>query len=300
MDDVHPAGIRREIAADRAGACRREPERELPSRLVGGGARGIERHAGFDDHRVGGRIHFTHGVHAGQRKDDGIAFHRGLASDEAGVAALRHDGGAGLVTEREDGRDLLARLWPHDAAGAAFVEVARLAEIGSDVRRHFDDVGGADNGAQAREEVVGRRGRAGGRLDGHRGLLLWMFCSARETGDATPIRSRAPSPPRCRGRRCVRVSYCYRPTFRKVSTHSCPSSTCSGNPAIRQSGAPALRKQRGFGLSRPPDRKRLLLVRHGFWRAEPRPWLRLRRLGFVWLGVGHLRRRARSDWSGRP
>ena len=67
----------------------------------------FERCARVRRERVAGRIDGADRLHALQAQHEfGAGFERRLPADEAGVAALRHDGDALLVGELEDGADL--------------------------------------------------------------------------------------------------------------------------------------------------------------------------------------------------
>src|SRR5262245_38866992 len=105
------ASIGREIAADGAAAFRAERERK---QAAGGGCgllRPDENHARFTGHGVGGRIDLADAVEAPQREQD-LALVWRLAADKAGIAALRHDRGFGLVRKPESRCDLLDAAWP--------------------------------------------------------------------------------------------------------------------------------------------------------------------------------------------
>ena len=102
------AGIGREIAADGAAALGAERERKQAPGLGRGALRVGEDDAGLAGHGVGGGIDLADAVEPLERQHD-LAVVRGLAADQAGIAALRHDGRAGLVRELEDGGDFADR-----------------------------------------------------------------------------------------------------------------------------------------------------------------------------------------------
>ncbi len=123
------AGIGREVAADGAGPLRRQQLRIEPVHRGGGFPRPLQRHAGFAGHGVGDRIDLADAVEAIEREHD-LAVLRDLAADQAGIAALRHDRGRGLVGELEDGGDLADAARPQHHRGVAAEHVAHLQEIG--------------------------------------------------------------------------------------------------------------------------------------------------------------------------
>ena len=84
------AGIGREIAADGAGALRRQQLRIEPVDAGRRLARALQRDAGLAGHGVGDGIDLADAVEAVEREHD-LAVMRDLPADEAGVAALRHD-----------------------------------------------------------------------------------------------------------------------------------------------------------------------------------------------------------------
>ena len=140
------ARVGREVAADRAGSLRGERQRKQAVGALRGGLSLRERHAGLDDHRVGERIDLANAVHPPQREHDRrAAAVGGLAADEPGVAALRHDRRARRRAGADDGRDLRGRARANHRERAAMIEAARFAEIarhqvgiGENVRRRDD------------------------------------------------------------------------------------------------------------------------------------------------------------------
>ena len=68
------------------------------------------------------------------------AFVWDLAADKARIAALRNEFRAGLVAERDNGRDFGSRARTRDTQGFAFEEIARLDEIAGHVGLIGNDV----------------------------------------------------------------------------------------------------------------------------------------------------------------
>ena len=122
------AGIGREIAADGAGAFRRQQLRIEPvdfgRRLAGA----LQGDAGFHGDRVRGRVDLADAVEPVHREHDLVVM-RDLAADEAGIAALRHDRGLGLVGEFQDRRDFGDRARPQHHRRMAVEQVAHFEEI---------------------------------------------------------------------------------------------------------------------------------------------------------------------------
>ena len=123
------AGIGREIAADGAGALRRQQLRIEPVDFGGGLARPLQGHAGLAGDGVGDGIDLADAVEPVERQHE-LAVLRRLSADQAGIAALRHDGGPGLVCELEDGRDLGDRARPQHQRRMPVEHVAHFDEIG--------------------------------------------------------------------------------------------------------------------------------------------------------------------------
>ena len=69
-----------------------------------------EHEPGFDRHGVGGEVDVANMSHPLQRDHDLVtALEGNLSADQAGIAALRHDGRAASVGVLQDRRDLLRR-----------------------------------------------------------------------------------------------------------------------------------------------------------------------------------------------
>ena len=127
-DRCGAAGIGRQIAADGAAAFRGQQLRIEPVGLGRRFARALQRHAGLDRHGVRHRIDLADLVEAGERQHD-LAVQRNLPADQPSIAALRHDGGLGLVGELEDCRHFRDRSRPQYHRRLAAIEVAHLDQI---------------------------------------------------------------------------------------------------------------------------------------------------------------------------
>ena len=122
------AGIGREIAADGAGALRRQQQRIEPVDGLRGGARIHQRDAGFAGDGVRHRIDFPDLVEAVERQQD-LALMRDLTPDETRVPALRHDGDAVVVRELENPAHFIDRARPQHHRRGAAIDVAHLRDI---------------------------------------------------------------------------------------------------------------------------------------------------------------------------
>jgi hypothetical protein len=113
---VDAAGVGGKVAADLATALGGERKREEAACVFGGALHGGEHAARFDGGRVVQDIERADAVHAGEGKHDLAARARGhRAADEAGVAALRHDGDVLPRAKRHHLRHFLRRRRPHHA-----------------------------------------------------------------------------------------------------------------------------------------------------------------------------------------
>ena len=75
---------------------------------------------------------------------------RDLPADQAGIAALRHDRGLGLVGELDDRCDFRDRARPQHQRRVAFPQVAHLDQISLLHLRVGDRVFLADDGGETR------------------------------------------------------------------------------------------------------------------------------------------------------
>ena len=97
---------------------------------------------------------FAQGPHALKRKHDRPVLGRGdLAADEAGIAALRHDGRSRRAAKPDDGGDLRGRAGTDDAERAAPEKVARFGEISRHVGRLRQHIRGADDRPELVDET---------------------------------------------------------------------------------------------------------------------------------------------------
>jgi hypothetical protein len=131
---VDAARIRRDVAADRRAVACPEVDAVLPTGRARLGLHRGERRAGARGQLRGASVDRTDRVEAAQRQDD-LAAQWNRTSDEAGVAALRHDCDARCVACSYDTGDLLDVARPHDGRSAtpeASGPVGRVApgEIG--------------------------------------------------------------------------------------------------------------------------------------------------------------------------
>ncbi len=85
-------------------------QRKKPARRSAAASRALQHDAGFDGHRVRRRIDLADFCPCRFSDSTISPSMRHLAADQAGIAALRHDRGAGLVGQLEDLRNLLDRF----------------------------------------------------------------------------------------------------------------------------------------------------------------------------------------------
>ena len=166
------AGVGRKIAADGAASLRRQQLRIEPVDVGRGLAGALQGDAGLAGDGVGDRIDLADLVHAVERQHD-LAVVRDLSADQAGVAALRHDRGRGLVGDLEQLGNLPGRARPQHHRRVAGPQRAELDQIGRLLVLVGDGVLLADHGDQAGE----RRGGDGGDGFAHfihgTGVLPW-------------------------------------------------------------------------------------------------------------------------------
>ena len=162
------AGIGGEIAADGAGAFRRQRQRKQSAGLLRRFLHGKQRQARFHRHGHGGLIGLAHLVHALQGQNHfvlagffaGYRLTRNLAADQAGIAALGHDRRVSFGAELQNGGDFRGRAGADDAARLPVKEIARLRQISGHVACFTQHVALADDGGQAGQQRIG--GNSGG------------------------------------------------------------------------------------------------------------------------------------------
>ena len=88
----------------------------------------LQGNTGLTCHGVGGRVDFTDSIKARQRQHDLIVMRR-LAANQSGVAALRHDRGAGRIGELEKLCDLGDGTGTQHHRRAPAIEVAHFDEV---------------------------------------------------------------------------------------------------------------------------------------------------------------------------
>ena len=119
------------------------------SRSTSAGAllRDLQHHAGLAGHGVGGGIDLADLVQPPQR-DDHLAIVRGLAADQAGIAALRHQRDLVLAGELADRGHFRRRARPQHQRRAAVKQVALLGDVGRDIGGIGHRIFVADDGAK--------------------------------------------------------------------------------------------------------------------------------------------------------
>ena len=147
-----PAGVGRQIAADRAAAFGGQGQRKQEAGVGSGLLRSRQRDAGFGSEGGVGRIQRANALHARKRKYDFRAVRVwSRAPAHAGVAALGDDRDAMVGACGHDGRDLSGGFRTHDGERRAMVSVAPVGQIGCNVRCRGQHVRLAD---QRFESVV--------------------------------------------------------------------------------------------------------------------------------------------------
>ena len=170
--NLHAAGVGRDVAADLAGPFRAEAQREKAVGALGGVLDLLENDARLHRDRVVDRVDRPHLSHARGRDDD--LAHVGVrhaAAGQPGVAALRDDADAGFGADADDSGDLRRRLRLQYERDAALPVVAEALAVGRHVERIVDGAGRPDGGLQAIDHV-GRDG-LGCAYAGHVGNPHW-------------------------------------------------------------------------------------------------------------------------------
>ena len=149
-DDVEAAGIGREIAADPAGAFRREAQGKQPVHGISRVLHRLQHRAGFDRDRVVSGIDVEDAGHAVERQHHLVACVGGnLPAAQAGVAALRHDRRARLVGDGENAGDFLGGARAQHERRAAGPDLPPLAHVAVHFGGIADGVLLADHGGEA-------------------------------------------------------------------------------------------------------------------------------------------------------
>ncbi len=151
--DLGAAGIGAQVAADGAAAFGRQRQREQVALAFAALLQGLQNAAGLDRDGEVVLVDRTDGLHAAQVQHHLLA--RGVgrgAHDQAGVAALGHDGGAVGRTGLDDGRHLLGRGRAYHRQRLAVDAAAPVLFVGAQVAlgKHM---GIAHYLAQARYQV---------------------------------------------------------------------------------------------------------------------------------------------------
>ena len=114
-------------------------------------SRDLQHYAGLAGHGVGGGVDFADIVHPPHRDDD-FAIMRGLAADQAGIAALRHQRDLVLAGELADRGNFGRGAGPQHQWRAAKEQVAFLGDIGRNIGRIGHRIFVADNSAKFRDQ----------------------------------------------------------------------------------------------------------------------------------------------------
>ena len=174
------AGIGRQIATDLAGSFGCQTEREQPSGLRRGGLNIRQNAAGLDRHGIVVDVDVADLVHPAGRQDDLAIVVVGLAgAGQAGIATLRHDRRAGLMTDPHYFGQFLGIRRLHDHRDQALPIVApRLQQ-----RRHIAGIG---DDAFVADNLPDRRQHRG--FDRFRCHLTFLV----KGGPAQPVVDRPP------------------------------------------------------------------------------------------------------------
>lgn len=147
-DDADAAGVGGDHASDGGGGAGGEVDPDVPA----GGAHvlleAFEGDASSDGDLTGDGVEVFDGVEAAER-EDGFAGAGDATADEAGVAALGHEGNAGFAAALEDAGDLAGICWTNDEGGAAAEAAGPVGFVGGAGFGVVDDVGGPDDPLEA-------------------------------------------------------------------------------------------------------------------------------------------------------
>ena len=156
-EDRDAAGIAGQCPADPRRAPRGIGQREQQAGGIGRILHLGEDRAGLDHDAGIDRIEPDDAVHPRQRQNHAAMRH--AAADETGISALRHHRDARRRAGFDHEGDLRGRTGSHRSEGGAAIKLARLDEIGIEVGRVGQHMGGTQALAQSREKRV-LRGRA--------------------------------------------------------------------------------------------------------------------------------------------
>ncbi len=152
---VQPARIGGEVAADLAGAFRRQAQREQPVRVGRGLLEVGEDAARFHGHGVVARVQLPDAVEPARAQDDAGAVGQGRApAHEAGVPALGHHGHARGGARGDDLGERVCRARLDEAARRTVVAFAPVDEARRQGRRVGDHVARAHDGRERGGEVA--------------------------------------------------------------------------------------------------------------------------------------------------
>ena len=180
--DLRAAGVRREVAADRAAALGGEAEREEEAVRRGFFLDALQHAAGFDDHRQVGAVDAANPVQPrGRQQYLAAARVRNRGADEPGVAALRNERRTVVAACGDDRGDLRGRARAHDRERAPEVALAPVDLVRGAVRAD-EHVGVADRGGEVVEQAHGGAGTA---LPVRSRARTWTQHAAKSTSAST-------------------------------------------------------------------------------------------------------------------
>ena len=156
FEAMHAAGVLADIAADRAGDLRGGIGRIIEARIFDGFRDGEILHAGLHARAAILEIHLQYAVELGHAEQNAV-LERQRAAGERGAGAARHQLHIHLLRQRHDRAHLRHRLRQSDDERQRAIHDERVAFIGAARGLVGDDIGGGQNGAQPREQLVAAR-----------------------------------------------------------------------------------------------------------------------------------------------